>query len=186
MNYQNPRIPSSYQYFDLGKIIYDTILTYKPLKIVEFGCYKGYSTAVMGMALKSLGRGKITCYDLWDKYQFTHTTLNDTISNIEPYNVLDYIEFKQLDFYQWLESPEQFDLLHIDIGNTGDIIKKVYDATKSQIDTGSIILFEGGSLDRDNVDWMLKYNCTPINDIKSYVNYNILSNYFPSLSIIKK
>jgi predicted O-methyltransferase YrrM len=186
MNYQNPKIPSSYQYFNLGKIIYDVVLTHKPLKIIEFGCYKGYSTTAMAMALKQLGRGKIMCYDLWDSYQYTHTTLNDTINNIKPYDVLDFIEFKRMDLYEWLQRPEQFDLLHIDIGNTGDIIKKLYDATKSQIDNGSVILFEGGSIDRDNVDWMLKYNCTPINNIKSDVQYTILTNYFPSLSIIKK
>ena len=39
--YQNPRIPSSYQFFDLGKIIYETTLQKRPLKVIEFGCYKG-------------------------------------------------------------------------------------------------------------------------------------------------
>ena len=47
-------------------------------------------------------------------------------------------------------------------------------------------MFEGGSEERDNVEWMIKYNATPINSIKEQTNYQLLDSNFPSLSIIKK
>jgi predicted O-methyltransferase YrrM len=186
MNYQNPRIPSSYQYFDLGKIIYETTLNRKPLKVIEFGCYKGYSTVCLAMALKTLGQGKIKCYDLWDKYQYNHTSMGDTLENIKSYELSDYVDFIQMDFNDWLKNPEEFDLMHVDVANTGDVIKNLYDATKDQIEKGSIILFEGGSKERDQTDWMIKYGMTPMNSVKSYTKYEVLSEYFPSISIIKK
>lgn len=182
--YQNPRIPSSYQFFDLGKIIYETTLQKRPLKVIEFGCYKGYSTVCLAMALKSLGQGKVKCYDLWDKYQYNHTSMDDTIENIKTYGLSDYVDFIQMDFNDWLKNPEEFDLMHIDVANTGDVIKRLYDATKDQIKNGSIILFEGGSIERDHVDWMIKYNKIPINSVKEYTGYKVLNNHFPSLSII--
>ena len=138
------------------------------------------------MALKTLGQGKIKCYDLWDKYQYNHTSMNDTVENIKSYGLIDYVEFIQMDFNEWIQNPEEFDLMHVDVANTGDVIKNLYNATKDQIEKGSIILFEGGSEDRDQTDWMIKYNMSPINSVKEYTNYKVLSNYFPSLSLISK
>ena len=44
------------------------------------------------------------------------------------------------------------------------------------------ILFEGGSLERDNIEWMKKYNKQPINSVKSIINYNVIEEKFPSIS----
>ena len=87
-----------------------------------------------------------------------------------------------MDFYQWLLNPEPFDLMHLDISNTGDTILKTYNS----LPEGSIVMFEGGSDERDNIEWMKKYNATPINSIKNIINYQVIDNNFPSLSIFKK
>jgi hypothetical protein len=78
-----------------------------------------------------------------------------------------------------------FDLMHLDISNTGQTILQAYNNLKKQIDSGSVIVFEGSSLERDNIEWMKKYNAVPIKDVQSMVNYEILNHKFPSLSIIK-
>lgn len=180
--YQNPDIESSYRENDLGKTIYDLVLELKPKVVIEFGCLYGYSTIAIGMALKQLGEGKLKVYDLFEKYQYKHSTLEEVKSNIEKYGVSDYIELHEMDYNQWLNNPEEFDLLHLDISNTGDIILNTYQSLYPQIQNGSTIIFEGGSLERDNIEWMKKYSATPINSVKRFTNYKVINSDFPSLS----
>jgi hypothetical protein len=52
----------------------------------------------------------------------------------------------------------------------------------NQLKQGKHILFEGGSIERDNVEWMKKYNKQPINSIKSFIQYEVISDKFPSIS----
>jgi hypothetical protein len=46
------------------------------------------------------------------------------------------------------------------------------------------MIFEGGSVERDNIEWMKKYNKVPINSIKNIINYEVLNQNFPSISKI--
>lgn len=185
MMYKNINIESSYRKNNLGKTLYDLIIKYKPSNIVEFGSLYGYSTIAMAMALKDLGRGRITSYDIWDKYQYKHTTLNVAKQNVQDYNLSEYVEFKDLDYWKWLESPTKFDFLHLDISNTGEIIFNTYNKLIKHIQKGSILAFEGGSPQRDQEEWMVKYNKTPINSIRTLTNYKIINPLWPSISIIK-
>jgi tRNA A58 N-methylase Trm61 len=134
------------------------------------------------MALKQLGQGQLICYDLWEDYKYKHSTINQTIQNVNKYGVSQYVKFVKMDFNDWILNPESFDLMHLDISNTGDTILNTYKALQE----GSIVIFEGGSEERDNIEWMKKYNALPINSVKSIINYQLLNNNFPSLSMFKK
>jgi len=180
--YINPDIESSYRENNIGETLYNKVLELKPNKIVEFGCLYGYSTVAMALALKELDQGKIYCYDLFEEYEYKHSTIQQTIENVKKYDVEEYVEFIQMDYYEWLKNPESFDLMHLDISNTGDIILKTYNSLPED----SIVMFEGGSEERDNIEWMKKYNATSINSIKNKTNYQVLNSNFPSLSIFKK
>jgi hypothetical protein len=79
---------------------------------------------------------------------------------------------------------EDFDLLHLDISNDGNIISDVFNKVKNKLESGSTMIFEGGSIERDNIDWMKKYNKVPINSIKNTINYEVLNQNFPSVSKI--
>ena len=184
--YTNPQIESSYQENDLGRTLYDLVIESQPEIIVEFGCLYGYSTVAMALALKHLGKGKLKCYDLFEQYQYKHSTLEQTKANLVKYGVEDYVELHIMDYYDWLDNPEDFDILDLDISNTGHIIIDSYLKLKPQIENGSVMVFEGGSEERDNVEWMRKYKGMPINMIQQYTNYEILNPDFPSLSIIKR
>lgn len=186
--YINPSLESSYRDNDIGKTLYDVVIKLKPKKIIEFGTLNGYSAIAMGMALKDLGEGHIICYDLWDKYPYKHTTMKNTIDNIEKYGLSQYISCYEQDYYEWLNRSEieQFDLLHLDISNDGSTIEKTYSKLENQIKNGVKVIFEGGSVERDNIEWMIKYNKKPINSIKgTELNYEILNEMFPSISMIK-
>jgi len=180
--YKEIDIESSYQKNNIGKTIFEIVLELKPNKVIEFGCLYGYSTVAIGMALKQLGQGQLICYDLWEDYKYKHSTINQTIQNVNKYGVSQYVKFVKMDFNDWILNPESFDLMHLDISNTGDTILNTYKA----LPEGSIVIFEGGSEERDNIEWMKKYNALPINSVKSIINYQLLNNNFPSLSMFKK
>jgi len=182
MKYKNPNIESSFQKNDLGRTLYDLVLEKKPKKIVEWGTLYGYSTVVMAMALDELGGGHITAYDLFEDYPFKHSTMERTQANIDRNGVSKYITLKHGNFDDWIKDPEPFDLLHVDISNHGDIIKRLYAATKDRIATGATVIFEGGSAEHDQIDWMVKYGFRKIAD--SGVPYRLLDARFPSISII--
>ena len=97
--------------------------------------------------------------------------------NLKYYNLEQFVTLKKLNFNDWLDQGEEFDLLHLDISNTAETIQTIYKKYPN-----SKIIFEGGTLERDNVEWMLKYNKSKILEIQSDINYSIINNNFPGLS----
>jgi hypothetical protein len=183
MKYSNPTIESSYRENDLGRTLYDFVLETKPKKIIEFGTLYGYSAMAMAMALDELGEGMIYCYDLWDKYPFKHTSPRNVFSEASNLGLTKFITVGSRDFHQWIESPEPFDLLHVDISNDGETFLKTHAWLKKELGHSNILL-EGGSLERDQVEWMITYNKIPINSTKASTGYRILNDKFPSISIL--
>lgn len=184
MKYQNPtEIESSYSENDLGKTLYGLVLKYRPKKIVEFGILYGYSTVAMAMALDEIGTGHIYANDLFEDYSFKHGTMEEVQNNIDRYGLTKYVTLGKKNFDEWLRQSEDFDLLHIDVSNKGDTIERLYEAVKDQVARGAIVVFEGGSKERDNVEWMAKYNCKKIRD--TAVPFEVINERFPSLSVIR-
>ena len=89
-----------------------------------------------------------------------------------------------MDFWNWLESPTEFDFLHLDISNTGEVIFNTYNKLIPFIQKGSVLAFEGGSVQRDKEEWMIKYNKTPITSVKTLTNYKVINPLWPSISTI--
>lgn len=188
MKFVNPEIESSYQESAMGKVLYDAIIENGAKKIIDFGVLNGYSTVCMAMAAKQTG-GKVFAYDLFDDYKFNGPNTHQLQQNFLKYKVDDTIELKKVDFYKWINDIEDFDVLHLDISNDGDIINKLIKATKHR---EGLVFFEGGSEERDKQDWMLKYNKKPITEFSNY--YDLLKNstyktnnrtYYPCISKLK-
>jgi len=180
-------LPSSYKQNNLGVVLRDLVIRYKPSKIIEFGVLHAYSSIHMAQGLQqNLNRGHIIACDLWGKYDYNHTTMDVAQKNIDDARLSHYVTFWQADYYQWLENPCKFNLLHLDLSNDGDIIEQTLTKLAPQIDAGAVIIFEGGSKERDNVDWMKKYNKRPINPLQKKFGFEILDERFPSISIATK
>ena len=176
--YKEPDVYSSYKENNIGQTLYDIVIELKPKKIVEFGVLEGYSIICMAQALMDLDNGgKIYAYDLFDEYEYRHCSVTKVWNNVNKYGVQDYIQLKRKSFDRWLDSVELFDLLHLDISNDGDIILKIYDKYPNHK-----VIFEGGSLERDNIGWMNKYNKTKMTSIQKSCKYKIINDAFPSLS----
>lgn len=187
MTFINPDIESSYQRSAIGKILYNTIISTGATKIIDFGLLNGHSTICLAMAAKITG-GIVYGYDIFEDYEYNNSSRDIVLSNLKRYNVDDYVVLKRMDFNDWVKEPEDFDVLHVDISNDGDIISSLHRATGH---LNSIVLFEGGSEERDQQDWMKKYNKKPICDIKD--KYKLLSKssykknnrmYYPSISVL--
>jgi hypothetical protein len=184
--YKEPNVYSSYKKNNIGKTIYDIVLEYKPIKIVEIGVLDAYSTICMAQAIRDLNNGGLVyAYDLFGHYDYNSSTMKQVVNNAADHRVVQYVTVKMMGLEDWLKTPEEFDLMHLDVSNTGDIIELVYKTVAEWKNTGPI-LFEGGTEERDQVDWMIKYDKTPIFPLKDEIGYEILDDRFPGLSIIRE
>ena len=179
--YKQPDIESSYQKNDLGFTIYSVVRMLKPKVVVDFGILSGYSTICIAQAIRDNGEGKVLAYDIFDEYEYKSSDLDILEKNLIKYNVKDYVQIHNQDFYKWVDNPPEFDLLHLDISNTGSIIQLAYDKLPNKH-----IIFEGGSEERDEEEWVSKYNKSKICPLKSSLNYKILNKKWPSLSIMQR
>lgn len=172
-------IVSSYTMNNIGYSIYDTIRQLKPKKVIDFGLLYGYSTVCIAQAIRDNGFGEVVAYDLFEEYPYKASVRDIVEHNLDYFNLKHLVTLKKLSFDEWLNMHEDFDLLHLDISNTGDTIDTIYSKFPNKT-----IIFEGGTVERDNCNWMRQYNKRPINDIQSKVGYTIINNAFPGLSKI--
>lgn len=175
MPYKEPNVPSSYRRGkNHGKTFYDLVMELKPMIIVEFGTMCGYSTIAMAQALQDLKEGgRIYSFDIWDNR--VHKDM--AIKNLKDYGVADQVEMLELDFNEWMEKPTNFDLLYIDINNTGDTIARLKKAFPDKH-----VIFEGGIPERDEqVGWMM--GKPKITDHEE--DYEVINKSFPGLSKLK-
>ena len=104
--------------------------------------------------------------------------------NIGKYGLSKYVKLEKKNFKDWAKKPEPFDMMHFDISNNGETVALMYEAVKPYLYSGSVVYFEGGSKERDNLPWMDKHGLKKIGE--SGVPYEVVNEKFPSLSVIKK
>lgn len=173
---------SSYMPNHIGRDIMATVEKVKPKTVVEFGVLDGYSTYWILKSLQNQwgveSNAKLYSYDLWSEYKYNHGQLEIVKNVIGSIDIYNQVSLNYGNFYDWIKSPPEVDLVHLDISNDGDIVEHAI----SNLPSGTVLLFEGGSEERDNIDWMKKYQRRPIRSIK--YEYTVLNNNFPSLSIV--
>jgi len=175
LKFINPNIASSYRQKEMGRFLYDAVIESNAKTIIDIGILNGYSTVCLALAAKETS-GVVYAYDLFDDYNYTNSNYDVVVSNLKNYSVLDYVKLEKKSFDNWIEDDPVFDVLHVDISNTGEIVEKLYANFKNVLDSGSRIFFEGGSKKRDFQDWMVEYNMKKINDIS--VPFKVLAEDF--------
>ena len=101
------------------------------------------------------------------------------------------MSIKNGDFYNVHNTIDDnsLDVLHIDIANNGDVIQFTFDNYIQKLKHDGVLIIEGGSIERDNVEWMLKYNKPQINSVlQQYkTKYKIITiGDIPSITLIKR
>lgn len=154
---------------------------YNPKSILEIGILDGYSlSSFIKFNPKDV---EITAIDLFEDYEFNSNKEIFIKNNFKKYK---NVKILKRNYYSFYKEMKNYDLIHIDISNDGDILEF---AINNYLDkTNKVMLVEGGSIERDNVEWMIKYKKNPINPIivKYSKELNIKTiNKFPSLTIIE-
>ena len=171
---------------DFGDIISTITFMNNPQKIVECGILEGYSLSKF--IKSSSSNTSIDAYDIFDKFNGNHAIKDKIMKQFSPYKNVNIAEG---DFYEVLKKyPDRsIDILHIDIANNGNVYEYMFQNYVNKVTDDGIILMEGGSENRDNIEWMLKYNKPKIQPIlkKWSKIYDIKTiGNIPSITLIKK
>lgn len=173
---------SSYNINKFNTVFEAICKKYEPKSILEVGILEGYSLSAF--ANSSSKSTKIVAIDLFEKYKFKNSNF-ELITNKFKEN--KNITIKHGDFYEYYKNGNKFDLIHIDISNDANVFK--FSLQNYFPLTNKVLILEGGSIERDNIEWMTKYNKPKINNylesIKHKYNFEILEK-FPSLTIFYK
>jgi hypothetical protein len=173
VKFVNPDIESSYHEPKIGEILFNAVIESRPKVIVDFGLLYGYSTVCLGMAAKHVG-AMVYSYDIFEDYPYNKSDMSVILSNVERYNLQDCVRVEKKNFFEWIKDPEHFDMLHVDISNTGETVEIIYNNLRDKNMTNGRVFFEGGSKDRDLMDWMVRYNKKTFSSIASKVKYTVL------------
>ncbi len=194
-------IQSSYLKNDFGLIFYSLVKTHKPGLVVELGTYMGYSALYMAKALIENAPDHLTSelhlIDLWDRYPYRHCSLQTTREYFIKNGFLSHPEikicFKNQDAFEAFQhySENSIDILHIDISNDGEKLKRCIKKWHTKLKLNGLLLFEGGSRERDTYAWMVQYKKVPIEHFKNSTwftkHYEFVTLIpFPSLTIARR
>lgn len=155
----------------------------EPKRIIEIGILEGFSLKQFcNICSKDC---KIHAYDIFDKFNGNRANYKNII---EMFKEQENITIEYGDFYDVHEklSENTVDIIHIDIANNGDVYKYAIENYLPKLTKNGIMILEGGSVERDNIEWMNKYNKPKINTyLKSLDLSYITLGKIPSLTLIK-
>jgi hypothetical protein len=169
---------------DYGELIDTITFIQKPKSVLEIGILDGYS--LKHFIDNTESTTIINAYDIFDKFNGNHANESELKERFKNnHNVsINYGNFydlhKNIDIF--------YDIIHIDIANNGDIYEYAIKNYLPKLTKSGIMLLEGGSIERDNIYWMIKYSKPPIkNIINAYEKkiYIKTIGSLPSLTIIK-
>lgn len=125
---------------------------HSPLKIVEIGTRYGDTAITMA---KSIPNVTINTYD-YIKYEYIEP-------NIKLNKLENTINFQQKDYSKWLEDPEDFDLLYIDIDNNKRKIDQFRQSPFIQkaLTQDKIIIFEAARFESTDPSIIFKSKTAP-------------------------
>ena len=190
---------SSYIENNYGEVLKAYILNWRPTTLVELGILDGYSTIAIAEAVKEMNflygmTSKLQAYDLFDDYEFKHGSKEEVEKLIAEKDLTNFVDIIKGDAYKvhtnFEDNSVQF--LHVDISNTGETLRTILENWAPKLIQRGLVLFEGGSDERDHNEWMTKYNKSPIKkemETNKFINDNyIYGTYYayPSLTVFLK
>lgn len=185
-----PSIVSSFKESSIGKDLYSYVIENKPALILELGVLNGYSTACFLQAIRDLETPTyILSVDLFSLYKYRNCSLSTYSHNVSIYyspnsfHSIIQADVFSLNFQELLsifgDIPRSQVLTFIDISNDAQSLARLFN------DLNTPVLFEGGTSQRDSVQWMIDYNKIPISSLPQMgFDYHIINPEFPALSYI--
>src|SRR3989344_1264130 len=179
---------STYEKNNYGDFFYALIRLYHPQKVVELGTKAGYSAYHLARGLKANGKGKLDCYDLWEKYEF-----NSVPKSVAEENLKDFADIIRLELRNTIGVDELYktvDILHVDLSNEGGVLEKIIPNWIDKV--RQVIILEGGSKEHDKLPWIKKFKKIPVEKwladfIRKHPNIeHVTIEPFPSVTILRK
>lgn len=183
--------------------MYNKVIELKPTSIKEIGTGSGSTTITFAKALYDLGGGILNTQDGQPSivFQKNMDLIRDNFKHL--YDIINFNYGKS--FYIGEDTfVDDFDLLYIDVDNTGYRIESILKHMNKEKIYNKHILFEGGSNERDAVPqmhhknddghphWVLNRTCdckfnkdtlsNSIVRLKEIINYEVLDETFSSVS----
>ena len=178
---------SSYNYtINYGDLISGITFVMNPKNIVEIGILEGFS--LKKFIDNSNPTTNIKAYDIFDN--FNGNAANKEIL-LEKFSKYKNVKIEYGDFYKIHNdiSDNTIDIIHIDIANNGETYEYIINNYISKLTKNGILIIEGGSEERDNIEWMNKYNKPKIKPIiEKYSNnykFKTIGN-IPSITLLKE
>lgn len=191
-NGKSPQWYSSYEKNNYGELFYSLMRVYQPEKVVELGTLTGYSAYHLARGLKANEKGTLDCYDLWEEYDNQNTFYSFPQSTAEE-NLKEFKDIIHLNLRDVIDVGDQYesiDILHVDVENNGEILERIIPHWIDK--TRQIIIIEGGSVERDQEEWMLNLKKPPIvkwleefSSKRKDIEYFTIDPH-PSVTIIRK
>ncbi len=173
------KIQSSYSQNNFESVFKNICLNVKPISVLEIGILDGYS--LNSFVKHTSQETKIVAIDLFEEYEFKNSNyklIKETFSKYKN------VEISYGNFYEYHKKCNIFDIIHIDISNDGDVYR--FSIENYLPKANKLLILEGGSLERDNVDWMKRYKKPKINKFLNEIKYEYrfeVIDLFPSLTI---
>lgn len=181
--FEHPTVPSTHAANRLGETLFRATLALQPRKVIEFGVLNGYSTLCIAQALRMLSAGHLFSYDLWEDFPYNHGKRSEVQATIEQAGLGAFVTLGKMDFWDWVREPDDCDLMYVDIAHDGAVIEAAV-AALGKLRRQAVLIFEGGSSERDNVPWMKQFKKQPIAPLRARLGFRLLDGRFPSLSIL--
>jgi len=190
---------SSYIRNNYGAIFEKTVEIFLPHKCVEIGILDGYSLLHIAKGAKkaveaSHHRMNIDAYDIWEDYPYNHGSMEEVRKMLDERGIGEFVTLHKKDAFTVYEdySDHSVCFLHVDLSNDGEVLRRIVEQWDDKLSFGGLFFFEGGSEERDSVEWMKKYNKKSIrseiisNPILNKKYIYATYNAFPSLSVFLK
>jgi len=180
-------IMSSYKDHGYEHFFYALVRVLRPVLCVELGVLQGFSLLAVAAALRDNGNGMIHGFDLFEDYPYRHEKYANVLERIEASGLYTWAAIHRADAFQVHERFDTVDYLHVDLSNDGNTYRTIFEQWAGKVK--KVILLEGGSADRDRVEWMTKYKKPPIAEAihevrDAYPSWDIIVlDPFPSLTV---
>lgn len=169
---------SSYQENNYGFLITSLVQLYRPKKIIEFGVLEGYS---LRHILDGARGAQVVAYDIFSDFPYHHAQKD----KLQHFNGI----IRYGNFYEQHKEIEDnsIDFLHVDIANDGYTYEFFFENYLKKLTLGGHVLLKGGSQERDEYDWMVKYKKPHIQPVlrRSHHPYWVFQP-FPSMTLVER
>lgn len=181
------QLSSSYRISGYDYFFYALTRVLRPTRCVEIGVLQGFSLLTIASALRDSGVGLIEGFDLFEKYPFRNERYSAVVERIKDLGLQPWARIHPANAFDLHLRYDEVDFLHVDISNDGETYRRIFAQWAGKVK--KVMLFEGGSAERDRVEWMIKYNKPPIGTAlrelrKNYPGWTIsVLNAYPSITV---